>query len=138
MIEMHDPEYMDARDVDRYVGQRLREKRLCTGLSQANLAHQVNITFQQIQKYERGNNRISAGRLYEFSRVLEEPVAFFFTGLPGQSCTEVSADAQPILPSGPMTRETLEVVRLFFEIQDPRLRKQIKSLLQFLLTYPKG
>jgi transcriptional regulator with XRE-family HTH domain len=96
------------------------------------------MTFQQIQKYERGDNRISAGRLYEFSRALEEPVAYFFAGLPGQECRATRA-AEPLsLSSRPMSRETLEIVRLFFEIQDPRMRKQVKSLLQSLLTYTKG
>ena len=134
MIDRRDQTDMEARDVDRYVGQRLKARRLWTGISHAELARHVDLTFQQIQKYEQGANRISAGRLYEFSRVLDEPVAYFFAGLPGQQCKAERAAEPPLLSSRPMSREMLEIVRLFFEIQDPRLRKQVKSLLRALQT----
>jgi transcriptional regulator with XRE-family HTH domain len=67
---------------DEHVGKRIRMRRLALGMSQQDLAHWVRITFQQIQKYEKGTNRISAGRLHQFSVVLKVPVSFFFEGLP--------------------------------------------------------
>jgi len=68
-------------DVDRHVGQRLRLRRTLRGLSQAKLGEAVNVTFQQIQKYENGMNRVSAGRLFHFSKILDVPVEHFYKGL---------------------------------------------------------
>lgn len=68
--------------VDRHVGQRIRARRKMIGLSQSNLAEALNLTFQQIQKYERGANRVSASKLYETARCLGVPVSYFFEGLP--------------------------------------------------------
>src|SRR5450755_3783219 len=69
--------------VDNYVGSRVRMRRMTLGLSQAKLANNLGITFQQVQKYEKGTNRISASRLQALSEVLQVPVQFFFKGLPG-------------------------------------------------------
>ena len=70
-------------DVDRYVGSRIRERRVMLGLSQQQMAHLIGVTYQQAHKYERGINRISAGRLFEIARVLRVPVSYFFEGLEG-------------------------------------------------------
>lgn len=69
-----------ATDLDAYVGSRIRDKRRALGMSQEKLAEAEGITFQQIQKYENGANRVSASRLYSFSKILEEPVNYFFDG----------------------------------------------------------
>lgn len=66
--------------VDVFVGQKLRSRRSLIGITQENLAEAAGITFQQVQKYEKGRNRLSASRLYQFSRVLDVPVAYFFEG----------------------------------------------------------
>ena len=71
--------------VDVHVGQRLRVRRSLLGLSQEKLADSIGLTFQQIQKYERGMNRISAGRLYQFSKILDVPVAYFYDQFAGKS-----------------------------------------------------
>jgi transcriptional regulator with XRE-family HTH domain len=68
--------------VDRHVGSRVRMRRLMLGLSQSKLADQLELTFQQVQKYEKGSNRIGAGRLYELAHILDVPVSFFFEGAP--------------------------------------------------------
>ncbi len=70
-----------ATETDRYVGGRIRERRIMLGLSQQQMAHMIGVTYQQTHKYERGINRISAGRLFEIARVLKVPVSYFFEGL---------------------------------------------------------
>jgi transcriptional regulator with XRE-family HTH domain len=70
-----------ATETDRYVGGRIRERRIMLGLSQQQMAHMIGVTYQQTHKYERGINRISAGRLYEIAQVLRVPLSFFFEGL---------------------------------------------------------
>jgi transcriptional regulator with XRE-family HTH domain len=122
---------IDAHAVDVHVGRRLREKRILSGFSQDALGREAGVTFQQVQKYERGMNRISAGKLYCFSRILEEPVGFFFAGLPGEA-PRAREDGVPL------DRETLEFMRSYFSIEDPSLRKHIKTLLKTLSAPPKG
>ncbi len=70
-----------ATETDRYVGGRIRERRIMLGLSQQQMAHMIGVTYQQTHKYERAINRISAGRLFEIARVLKVPVSYFFEGL---------------------------------------------------------
>ncbi|MBT4739787.1 MAG: helix-turn-helix transcriptional regulator, partial [Rhodospirillaceae bacterium] len=70
-----------ASDIDKHVGARIRERRIMMGLSQQQMADMIGVTYQQAHKYERGINRISAGRLYEITRVLSVPVSYFFDGL---------------------------------------------------------
>ena len=72
-----------ANNVDRYVGTRIRERRVMLGLSQQKMADMIGVTYLQAHKYGRGINRISAGRLYEISRVLNVPITFFYDGLEG-------------------------------------------------------
>lgn len=71
------------REVDRYVGQRVRARRMDIGMSQETLGNASDLTFQQIQKYEKGSNRISASRLVELANILRVPVTYFFEGVPG-------------------------------------------------------
>jgi len=125
--------------VDEYVGQRLRMKRVLAGLTQEMLADQIGVTFQQVQKYERGGNRISASRLYDVSLVLKEPVSFFFEELPGQSESklgsvraDVNGSNNQAMAAFELKRETLELVRAFYSISDVKLRKHVKELLKAL------
>lgn len=109
-------------DIDRLVGARLRERRLLLGLSQQQLAKALGITFQQVQKYENGVNRISASRLWDISRRLEVPIEWFF-GVAG-------ANGRPAARTAPdlMRRETIELVRNYFGIPDPELRRALLAL----------
>ena len=126
--------------VDVHVGGRVRLRRTLLGLSQEKLGEAVGLTFQQIQKYERGANRIGASRLFEFSRILEVPVSFFFDDMPeGQSVVDgriawgLSEPPQAPLEPDPLTRrETLELVRAYYRIGDPSVRRRLFELTKSL------
>jgi transcriptional regulator with XRE-family HTH domain len=133
------------KPVDLHVGRRLRLRRSLIGMSQERLAELLGITYQQVQKYERGANRIGSSRLHEIARVLDVPVAWFFEGVdrrPGLAEDEApgfvldapaSAGAEP---SGDETatfgRETLEMVRAFNRIADPLVRRRLYELARAL------
>ena len=127
--------------VDVHVGKQLRTQRIIMGLSQEALAKAVGITFQQVQKYERGVNRMSAGRLYDFSKVLSVPVAYFFEGYDGQpkarpaefapehsgvaETTTADFDHEQVL-----TRETLELMRCYHRIKNQALKRRFVDLIR--------
>lgn len=114
--------------IDIHVGSRLRLRRTIVGMSQTELAAKVGLTFQAIQKYEHGNIRISASRLYELAIALRVPIATFFEGLP-DSATVGTGEAH-VPENGDVTdRAALELVRTFAEIRDPGLRR---LFIQFL------
>ena len=112
---------------DLHVGQRLRLRRTLLGLSQEKLALSVGLTFQQVQKYERGTNRVSASRLYELAQALEVDVGFFFADMPVAGLAEEPA---PYAAPSPSSRETLELVRLFSSVQDAEVRKKILAVVR--------
>ena len=126
--------------VDVHVGGRVRLRRTLLGLSQEKLGEAVGLTFQQIQKYERGANRIGASRLFEFSRILDVPVSFFFDDMPDRAPeTEpgvnfgVADQPQATLEHDPLTRrETLELVRAYYRISDPQIRRRLFELTKSL------
>ncbi|MFO1152381.1 MAG: helix-turn-helix transcriptional regulator [Rhodospirillales bacterium] len=128
--------------VDVHVGSRVRLRRTLLGLSQEKLGEAVGLTFQQIQKYERGANRIGASRLFEFSRILDVPVSFFFDdmsdrviGGDGQMAPGMADQPQQPLEQDPLTRrETLELVRAYYRIGDPQVRKRLFELTKSLGT----
>jgi len=122
--------------IDVHVGSRVRLRRTLLGMSQEKLGDAIGLTFQQIQKYERGANRIGASRLFELSQVLDVPVAFFFEEMPAEvakgrgqiksAAVPGLAEDQKALDPDPMTkRETLELVRAYYRIPDPVVRKRI-------------
>lgn len=125
--------------VDVHVGGRIRLRRTLLGMSQERLGDALGLTFQQVQKYERGTNRVGASRLWDLSRVLDVPVSFFY-----EDMTDDVADHSPRLISGlaeepevveadPLTkRETLELVRAYYRIQDPTVRKRVFDLAKAL------
>lgn len=134
-----------ANSVDENVGLQLRQRRALLGYSQEKLAEQVGITFQQIQKYENGANRISASRLYEFSKVLDIPVSFFFEGNGPQynmagSIGFSDNDQSPFEgPDDVMKRkETLELIRVYYSIENPKLRKDLFKLVKSMAENLKG
>jgi len=110
-------------DIDRHVGARLRERRLLLGMSQQQLADALGITFQQVQKYENGTNRISASRLWDISCRLDVPIEWFF-GIEGGPPPRPGADGEKEVA----TRETLELVRNYFAITNPEIRRAIVAL----------
>jgi transcriptional regulator with XRE-family HTH domain len=124
--------------VDVHVGARLRLRRTLLGLSQEALGDYVGLTFQQIQKYERGANRIGASRVYEFSSILSVPVSFFFDDLPSELNTHEGRFAAGLRDSesdefeaDPLARrETLELVRAYYSITDPKVRKDLANLVR--------
>jgi len=131
--------------VDVHVGSRVRLRRTMLGMSQEKLGDAVGLTFQQIQKYERGANRMGASRLYQFSHILGVPVAFFFDDMPSQALGMVakpdtpgmSDNDQSALDQDPMARqETLELIRAYYRIQDPKVRKKLYELLRSITNLP--
>lgn len=114
-----------ARRVDAYVGGRIRERRTEMGLTQENLAAALQISYQQVQKYEAGTNRVSAGRLFEIARKLEVDVAYFYQGL------DPNLEVEP-LDHGGKSRAVIELVQNFGEISDPELRAAINGLVKSL------
>jgi len=121
--------------IDKHVGARLRMRRLMVGMSQGKLGEALEVTFQQIQKYEKGTNRIGASRLQQLARVLEVPPAFFFEGAPAAE-TGRQAFAEPSASSYVVdflsTSEGLQLNRAFAQIRDPKVRKRILDLVTSL------
>ena len=122
------------KPVDVHVGSRVRLRRTLLGLSQEGLGNAVGLTFQQIQKYERGANRIASSRLYQFSQVLDVPVSFFFDDMPeaaGGNSGGLSEDAPSADEYGHLIkRETLELVRAYYKITNPDVRKRVFELVK--------
>ena len=117
--------------VDIHVGQRLRVRRSLLGLSQEKLAEAIGLTFQQVQKYEKGMNRISAGRLFQLSKILEVPVAYFYENLADQTANKTTSALSDNEQEGFVSadlmqnKETLDLIRLYYSIPDPNMRKDI-------------
>jgi transcriptional regulator with XRE-family HTH domain len=132
--------------VDIHVGSRVRLRRTLLGLSQEKLGDAVGLTFQQIQKYERGANRIGASRLYQLSRILDVPISFFFDEMPaglktteGQVAMGLKERDQKTMEPDPLARrETLELVRAYYKIASARVRKRLFELTKSLAAASGG
>lgn len=128
--------------VDVHVGGRVRQRRTLMGMSQEKLGEAIGLTFQQVQKYERGANRVGASRLYDLARVLDVPVGYFFSDMPNElssfspiQLSELAEDDAEVYlqESDPMAkRETLELVRAYYKISDPQLRKRLFDMTKAL------
>ncbi len=126
--------------IDIHVGGRVRQRRTLLGFSQDRLGAAVGLTFQQIQKYERGANRIGASRLYQFSEILGVTVSFFFDDMPDeiqsrQGAYEIGLRDQgqaPLEKDSMARRETLDLVRNYYCITDQRVRKSVFELAKSL------
>jgi transcriptional regulator with XRE-family HTH domain len=131
-----------SHNVDVHVGRRLRQRRTLLAMSQTKLGDAVGLTFQQIQKYERGSNRSGSSRLYEFAKVLDVPVSYFFDEMPanvlsgrpmsgsgrkgfGEAGTPFEQEKDPLIK-----RETLELVRAYYKIREGRVRKRIFEMVK--------
>lgn len=127
--------------IDVHVGTRIRLRRTLLGMSQERLGEALGLTFQQVQKYERGVNRVGASRLFDLSRVLDVPISFFFDDMPDtlaaaygtQPARRVAGFAEQQEGFGDDSlnrRETLELVRAYYRITDPLLRKRVFELIK--------
>lgn len=128
--------------IDVHVGERLRTRRTLLGLSQMALADAMGFSFQQLQKYEKGTNRISASRLYDLSQILGVDVAYYFDEMdqatkkasPAQISQSESTPSPPTLTTSEAPflhkRETLELVRAYYKISDPTIRTHLRKLIE--------
>lgn len=124
--------------VDIHVGERLRSRRSLLGMTQEKLAEAVNLTFQQIQKYERGTNRVSASRLWQFSKILQVPVSYFFENYIDRSGARALAQGLADNDQDDFAgqedimarKETLDLVRVYYSIPDPNLRKDLLKMIR--------
>ena len=145
------PRIGQPHPVDVHVGSRVRLRRTLLGLSQERLGDEIGLTFQQVQKYERGANRIGSSRLFELSRVLDVPVSFFFDDAPEPAAP--AAAPQPAAPSlgghngnaesfydqDTLTRqETLDLVRSYYGIEDTTVRKRVFDLTKAIAQTLQG
>jgi transcriptional regulator with XRE-family HTH domain len=137
--------------IDSHVGARMRLRRTLMGMSQERLGEALGLTFQQVQKYERGVNRVSASRLFDLSRVLDVPISFFYDDMSDSLATAVGgqvasssgrralgfAEHQEGFGGGGddtlNRRETLELVRAYYRITDPAVRKRVFELVKSLV-----
>ncbi len=131
--------------VDIHVGRRLRLKRTFLGRSQESVGKQIGVTFQQIQKYERGINRMGASRLYDFAKTLGVQVSYFFEGFDDYTLDDANAAmmaaAEPNAPAFEHqdinNRETLEVMRAYYRVKNPAVRKRIVELIKAMSVEDK-
>jgi transcriptional regulator with XRE-family HTH domain len=120
--------------IDKHVGGRVRMKRILLGMSQEKLGEALGLTFQQVQKYEKGANRIGASRLQEIAKILQAPPSFFFEGAPQHGEPDVSHEGFAEAPAGQYvvdfisSVEGLQLNRAFASIKDPKVRKRIVDL----------
>ena len=126
-----------ADAIDAHVGDRVRARRKSLGLSQEKLAAGLSVTFQQLQKYERGSNRISAGRLHQIAVVLKVPESYFFDEMPKElsasspAVTQRRAKVTAVEELDPMAKhETLEFVRAYYRVSDSRVRKRVFQMVK--------
>lgn len=131
--------------VDVHVGARLRLRRNLVGMSQEQLGKASGLTFQQIQKYERGANRMGASRLHQLATILNVSVSYFFEELPATRAPGVSDHGQAPLEGGPMAdnqvlqrRETLELIRAYYRITDPKQRRKVYDLIKSMAGEDKA
>ena len=125
----------DANPVDVHVGKRVRVRRTILGMSQETLSDALGITFQQVQKYEKGINRVSASRLYEISQVLGAPISFFYDeyGKPESSQAYGLAENESGFEAEDLkTRESIALLKAYYQISDPKIRKKALDLIKSL------
>ena len=123
--------------VDLHVGARIRLRRRMQGVSQEKLADALGLTFQQVQKYERGANRVSASKLYEIAAALRSPVAYFFDGLAnpaGEEGPSAHPSDEQMVHAFLMTAEGLELAKLFPQVPRGRVRRRLLDLVRAMVV----
>jgi transcriptional regulator with XRE-family HTH domain len=121
-----------ANPIDAQVGNRVRIRRMLIGMSQEKLGDMLGLTFQQVQKYEKGVNRIGAGRLYEVSRILGVPIDFFYEGVAAMPSAGGFAEPGPPVMEFVSSGEGLQLSLSFMKIKDPKVRKRVLDLVKSL------
>ena len=127
-MSKRDPNY-----IDRHVGNRVRMRRLLIGMSQEKLGELLGITFQQVQKYEKGTNRIGASRLQQIAHILQVPVSFFFEGAPhssGHAGGMSEAPSPAYVADFLATSDGLSLTKAFMRIKSSKLRRRIVDLVE--------
>jgi len=128
--------------IDIHVGSRIRLRRTMLGMSQEKLGEALGITFQQIQKYEKGTNRVGASRLQNISTVLNVPVSFFFEDAPGDPSTGqpgmAEANSSNYVVDFLSSSEGLQLNRAFIKIPDPKVRRRLVDLVKSLAAEPES
>ena len=124
--------------VDVHVGERIRRRRRALGISQDRLAEQLGLTFQQVQKYERGANRVSASKLYQIARALQASIPYFFDGLPDpiQAAGFAESEQAAFVHDLPLTPEEREFSSLLSRIENRRVRRRLLELVRSLADAP--
>ena len=125
-----------AKVIDKKVGQRVRSRRLEIGMSQERLAETLGVTFQQVQKYEKGVNRIAVSRLWDISVALELPVGRFFEGL--ATARGVAEPRQEFVDDALATPEGSQLMAMFGSIKSPKLRRKVLDLVRTLTEDDSG
>ena len=121
--------------VDEHVGNRIRVHRMLMGLSQEKLGEGLGVTFQQVQKYENGANRVSASRLFQISKILNVPVPYFFDNVPVDAASHARRlrdDGKAVPADMPTSRESLKLIRAYYGISNPALREIVFRLIEAL------
>jgi transcriptional regulator with XRE-family HTH domain len=133
LVDERRDNHRQTSPIERHVGDRLRLARRALSLSQEALAEQLGVTFQQVQKYEKGINRISAGRLHHVAEILDVPVSYFFPESDASALTEARRQSLPESVVECLdTREGMDLVLTFSRIADPRVRRQVLQLVRSL------
>lgn len=115
-------------DIDRHVGIRVRLRRRVIGLSQQALADSLGVTFQQVQKYENGVNRIGAGRLYQLSQALQVPVSYFYEDFDPETGTGAEDDGEDAVVTFIRSRDGVQLAQALNRIGDPKVRRHLLQL----------
>lgn len=118
--------------IDVYVGSRIRMRRNILGMSQEKLGEHLGITFQQIQKYEKGTNRVGASRLQAIASILEVPPSFFFDGAPGGQEVLMEEGQSTYMVDFLSSTEGIQLNRAFARIEDPKIRRKVIDLVRAL------
>ena len=128
--------------VDKHVGARVRMRRMMLAMSQEKLGDALGLTFQQVQKYEKGANRIGASRLQQISNILQVPVSFFFdsaaTSVAARSTGLATAPSPEYVTDFLATSDGLALTKAFMRIADPKLRRRIVDLVEQIAHSPSA
>lgn len=116
--------------IDKHVGSRVRMRRMMLGISQEKLGDALGLTFQQVQKYEKGTNRMGASRLQHIAHILQVPVTFFFDGVPSQLKADGSAPSPAFVFEFLATSDGLALTRAFTRLSSGKLRRSIVALVK--------
>ena len=122
-----------ANAIDAHVGLRIRAARLAAGLSQARLGHELGVTFQQVQKYEKGSNRVGASRLSDAAKILSVPVSFFFEDDAACEKSPTANDGLLAITEALSTPEGIRIARALARISDSNVRRRLADLLEAMV-----